>query len=362
VVPDREVYAFEQTHPTGIERVGAAINPTAKIDGTDERVDADVAVLDTGIATHSDLNLRGGVSCIPGDASYADGNGHGTHVAGTIGALDNDFGVVGVAPGARLWAVKVLNSQGSGSWSSVICGLNWVAANSGTIDVANMSLGGGGSDSTCFGSDPLHDAICQVVNAGTPVIVAAGNDSMDAAQFVPAAYDEVITVSALADSDGLAGGLGPQTSRGPDDSLATFSNFGADVDIAAPGVSVLSTARGGGYAKFSGTSMASPHVAGAVALYRATYPSATPAQVKVALMSTREPIALLNDPDGMNEGVLNVAGHAPAPLPTVDPAPVSSGETAVPTAIEKKKKDKKKSKHKRGKGAKGNNKSKKKKR
>jgi subtilisin len=311
VVPDQEVRAFEQSLPTGINRINADKNPTANFDGRDERVDVDVAVLDTGIGPHPDLNVVDGVSCIDGITSYADDNGHGTHIAGTIGALDNSIGVVGVAPGARLWSVKVLHSDKRGRWSEIICGLDWVAANSGTIDVVNMSLGAPGSDSSCSGEDALHDAICRVVDAGVPVVVAAGNSSSDAASTIPAAYDQVITVSALADSDGKPFGAGSATSDGRDDSLALFSNFGADVDIAAPGVNVLSTVMGG-YARGSGTSVAAPHVAGAAALYLAENPGATPAEVKAALHSAREAIVLPNDRDGINEGVL-YAGDGNAP-------------------------------------------------
>jgi len=363
VVPDQEVHAYVQKLPTGIDRIDADLNPTAKIDGNDERVDVDVAVIDTGIGPHQDLNIADGVSCISGTAGYADDNGHGTHVAGTIGALDNDFGVVGVAPGARLWAVKVLDASGSGWWSEVICGLDWVAANSGTIDVANMSLGGPGSDSSCPGVDALHDAIRNVVNAGVPVVVAAGNKHMDAANAVPAAYDEVITVSALVDLDGKPGGLGVATSGDADDSLASFSNFGADVDIAAPGVDILSTVpsescvlcQSSGYRKLSGTSMASPHVAGAAALYLANFPNATPAQVQAVLVSTREAVALTNDGDGIAEGVLFAGiGSAPSPpaaspVPTPNCAPAASTATVVPDDGNQNdgKKDKKKHKHKK---------------
>ena len=304
VVPDQEVHAFDLNLPTGINRIDADQNATAKIDGKNERVDVDVAVLDTGIGPHPDLDVAGGISCIDGTTSYADDNDHGTHVAGTIGALDNGVGVVGVAPGARLWAVKVLDREKHGWWSDVICGLNWVVANSGKIDVVNMSLGWYGADGPCA-ETPLHDAICRVVDAGVPVVVAAGNDSKDAAGFVPAAYDEVITVSALADSDGRRGGDGRATTQGPDDSLADFSNFGADVDIAAPGVDILSTVLGG-YARGYGTSVASPHVAGAAALFLAKQPGATPAEVKAHLLSTRKDIVLPNDPDGISEGVLYV--------------------------------------------------------
>ena len=304
VVPDQEVHAFDLNLPTGINRIDADQNATAKIDGKNERVDVDVAVLDTGIGPHPDLDVAGGISCIDGTTSYADDNDHGTHVAGTISALDNGVGVVGVAPGARLWAVKVLDREKHGWWSDVICGLNWVVANSDKIDVVNMSLGWYGADGPCA-ETLLHDAICRVVDAGVPVVVAAGNDSKDAAGFVPAAYDEVITVSALADSDGRPGGDGRATTQGPDDSLADFSNFGADVDIAAPGVDILSTVLGG-YARGYGTSVASPHVAGAAALFLAKQPGATPAEVKAHLLSTRKDIVLPNDPDGISEGVLYV--------------------------------------------------------
>jgi len=336
VVPDEEVHAVAQILPTGINRIDTDQNPTAKIDGRDEKVDVDVAVLDTGIGPHPDLNVAGGISCIDGNASYADDNSHGTHVAGIIGALDNDTGVVGVAPGVHLWAVKVLHSDGGGLWSEIICGLDWVAANSGTIDVVNMSLAGNGIDGPCAGT-PLHDAVCRVVNAGIPVVVAAGNAGKDAASTVPATYEEVITVSALADSDGLPGGVGAATTRGPDDSLADFSNFGPDVDIAAPGVSILSTVPGG-YVSGWGTSMASPHVAGAAALVLARHAGATPAEVKADLMSTRKDIALPNDHDGINEGVLYVGGGSAPTPPTTGPAP-SPG--------------KKHKKHKKGGGKKG---------
>jgi subtilisin family serine protease len=237
-------------------------------------------------------------------------------VAGTIAAINNTVGVVGVAPEAKLWAVRVLDNVGSGSWSSVICGIDFVTskapANGGPITVANMSLGGAGSDDGNCGNtnnDALHKAICRSVAAGVTYVVAAGNSAADAAGFVPAAYDEVITVSALSDSDGKSGGTGgaPSCRTGEqDDYFASFSNFGADVDIAAPGVCILSTWKGGGYNTISGTSMASPHVAGAAALYIATHSGATPAQVKDALIAAQESGPIPGDPDKTKEGVVNV--------------------------------------------------------
>jgi subtilisin family serine protease len=286
-----------QTLPTGINRVDAELSSAANINGVDERVNVDVAVIDTGIdVDHPDLNVIGGYNCQV-SGSYDDGNGHGTHVSGTIAALDNNIGVVGVAPGARLWAVRVLNNRGSGTWSQVICGIDWVAANAATIEVANMSLGGTGTETGC-NDGGMNEAICNAVDAGVTFVVAAGNETDNAANHVPAAYDQVITVSALDDRDGVY-----TTS----DVLASFSNYGADVDLIAPGVYIYSTYKGGGYATMSGTSMASPHVAGGAALYKATNPNASPAQVKSALQSAgTTDWNNINDRDGIKEKLLNV--------------------------------------------------------
>ena len=283
VIPDRRVSIAAQSVPTGIARIDGDVSSAAAGDGR-ASVSVDVAVIDTGIdPKHRDLVVAGGKNCSSGK-SYGDGNGHGTHVAGTIGAKDDSNGVVGVAPGARLWAVRVLNNAGSGSWSSIICGIEYVTAR-GDIEVANMSLGGAGSDTTCSDGG-LHQAICKSVNAGVTYAVAAGNDSDDAKNHVPAAYDEVMTVSALADFNGEAGGGAAATCRADvDDTFADFSNFGADVDLIAPGVCIHSTWKGGGYNTISGTSMASPHVAGAAALYKANAPEASPDEVQLALQA-----------------------------------------------------------------------------
>ncbi|HEX4977991.1 MAG TPA: S8 family serine peptidase [Nocardioides sp.] len=316
VQEDTAVRSTAQTTPTGINRVDAELSPTAKVNGVDERVNVDVAVIDTGVdLTHPDINVHraGAKNCSIGAINANDLHGHGSHVAGTIGALDNTAGVVGVAPGARIWPVKVLTDAGSGLNSDVICGIDYVAAHADEIEVANMSLGGSGKDTgSCgAGDDAMHAAICRAVDAGITFVVAAGNDSADAKGFTPAAYDEVITVSALADFNGQPGGGAASTCRSDqDDTFASFSNYGADVDIIAPGVCIYSTSMLGGYATLSGTSMASPHVAGGAALYAATHPGATPAQVKSALQSSgTTDWNNADDKDGTKERLLNVATY-----------------------------------------------------
>jgi len=311
VIEDREVHSMAQTIPTGVRRVDAPTNPN-KGSGIG------IAVLDTGIdLNHSDLktNTIAGTNCVRPRRAPQDDNGHGTHVAGTIAAVNNTTGVVGVAPAAKVIAVKVLGPSGSGSWSQVICGIDWVTAHATqyNIKVANMSLGGGGtSDNNCgnTNNDALHQAICNSVAAGVTYVVAAGNSASNASTSVPAAYnDAVITVSALADSDGLPGGFGAATGYGADDTFASFSNFGSPVDIAAPGVSIYSTYRSGGYTTLSGTSMASPHVAGAAALYIKSHPGASWTDVRSGLIGAAEALgADHTDPSGLHPEPVLLAG------------------------------------------------------
>ncbi len=271
---DAPVYLSGQTVPTGIKRTFADENAAIGIadDPDNLSVNVDVAVIDTGVDfEHPDLNVVGGVNCVGlnwrsstciegGD----DDHYHGTHVAGIIGALHNDIGVVGIAPGARIWSVKVLNRRGSGYTSWIVAGIDWVTEHADTIEVANMSLGGPGY------SQAEDLAIQGAVSAGVAFAVAAGNESDDASYYSPAQFDNVLTVSALSDGDGAPGGNTPPTCREGegDDVLASFSNYGEPVDIAAPGVCILSTLpiEQGSYGMLSGTSMAAPHVAGALAL------------------------------------------------------------------------------------------------
>lgn len=272
VEPDAVVTTFEQTVPSGVKRIFGPDNPNLDIDGNDDvRINVDVAVIDTGVDfDHPDLNVVARANCTTGSCvndSGDDDNGHGSHVGGTIGALDNGIGAVGVAPGARLHAVKVLNSAGSGTLSAIAAGIDWVVARASTIEVINMSLGCDGCTSSA-----ISNAITNATNAGVTVVVAAGNSAKDAASFFPANHADVVTVSALTDLDGKAGGQGgtdvlvpcrTDGARDTDDTLAWFSNFGRSVEVIAPGTCIYSTSMNGGYATLSGTSMASPHVAGA---------------------------------------------------------------------------------------------------
>ena len=292
------------TVPTGVARIGAGAPTTGK-------AKAAVALLDTGVMDRPDLNVVGGYDCAPkgllgggglfgggtSDASGipSDSNGHGTHVAGIV-ADKGIPGVVGVSPGTPLYAVRVFGANGAGNISSVICGLNWVADNAAkdNIKVVNMSLGGEGTDDGHCGTtdqDAFHAAVCKVSAAGVTVVVAAGNEGGDLAQSTPAAYDEVLAVTAMADYDGQPGGLFSGTpscsSKDADDSAASFSDYAvpgsadANHTIAAPGVCITSTWNDGGTETISGTSMASPHIAGLVARCIDAGPCAglTPAQI-----------------------------------------------------------------------------------
>ena len=308
-----------QILPSAVVRVGALQSPTAHIDGQDQRVKADIAIVDSGIGQHPDLNVVGGTSCVGGSAR-SDGFGHGTALAGLAAAKDNHSGIVGVAPGARLWSVKVFDDHGAGSVGAVVCGLEWVANHAKTIDVANLSWGdvdpavGGNCGFAPASIDVVHQSICKIVQRGVVAVAAAGNDSADTAGVSPAGYPEVITVSALADGDGQPGGLDTQNlsycaPSEHDDTFATFSNFGAAVDVAAPGVCILSTAPGGSLVFGEmGTSFSAPLVSGAAALVKAKHPKWTPAQVRDQIVGTANGLPIPGDPDTFPEGVLNVTG------------------------------------------------------
>lgn len=250
-----------ETIPVGVNQVKA---PDGW--GASQGLAIKVFILDTGIdSNHPDLvaNLKAGQSFVTTESSTEDYNGHGTHCAGTVAAAQNGFGVVGVAPYAYLHPVKVLNAGGSGSWSWLIAGIDWVMQKKG-IRIISMSLGGSAPSAVKTICDSAYDD-------GILLIAAAGN-SGPAGNTVgdPARYDSVVAVSAI-DSSNL---------------IAAFSSRGPQVEIAAPGVNVLSTTRGGGYGWMSGTSMACPHVAGAAAMAWGSHRTANNEQIRKLLQLT----------------------------------------------------------------------------
>ena len=256
-----------QTLPWGIDRVDADLSSTMAGNGSGA-VNVNAYIIDTGIDTgHADLNVVGHVKFASGPNT--DCNGHGTHVAGTVAASDNSVDVVGVAPGARLIGVKVLGCGGTGPTSGVIKGIDWVTANAVKPAVANMSLGGSASTA-------LDNAVKASANSGVFYSVAAGNSGVNACNASPARAGTHHGVMTTAATDSA-------------DREASWSNYGTCVDVWAPGVSILSTKRGGGTTTMSGTSMASPHVGGVGALYLSSHTTATAAEVEAQLKGDAAP-------------------------------------------------------------------------
>ena len=249
----------------GIDRIdqrALPLNSTYNYDTTASTVHA--YIIDTGLlSTHSEFSGRvgNGYSAVTDGKGTTDCNGHGTHVTGTVAGT-----TYGIAKQAKVHPVRVLGCDGSGSNSGVIAGMDWVAQNHIKPAVANMSLGGGVSSAT-------DAAIATMVNAGVTVAVAAGNDNDNACNYSPARAPSAITVGSTTNTD----------------ARSSFSNYGTCVDIFAPGSNILSAWMSGGTNTISGTSMASPHVAGVAALYLANNPSATPAQVTSALITNSTP-------------------------------------------------------------------------
>ncbi|MDQ6914261.1 MAG: S8 family serine peptidase [Actinomycetota bacterium] len=353
VTQDRVVHALGavasgETVPTGVRRIQAASTTTAQ-----DASSVSVAVIDTGIdLANPDLNVASGTNCVNPGAAAQDDNGHGTHVSGTIAAKNTGSGVVGVAPGTQLYAAKVLNAQGSGTVSQVVCGIDWVTANAAAlkIKVANMSLGGTGSPfGTCASTtDAEYKAICNSTAAGVTYVVAAGNSGWDfdyaPAPDVPAAYPEALTVTAMSDSDGQPGATGGAPAcrtTESDDRYASFSNYaltaaGQSHTIAGPGVCIYSDWTGGGFNTISGTSMATPHLTGSVALCLGQGGAAgpctglTPAQIVQKMRSDAADHTTANPSYGFTGDPLHPVGSAYFGYLAWDGAPGSGGGPPPP--------------------------------
>ena len=250
-------------------------------DGAGEGVTA--YVIDTGVrVSHQDFGGRAsdGFDAVENDETAQDGNGHGTHVAGTIAGTAH-----GVAKKAKIVAVRVLDDNGSGTTEQVVAGIDWVTKNHQGPSVANMSLGGG--------ADPaLDDAVRKAIASGVTFAVAAGNESSDAGQGSPSRVQEAITVA----------------SSTKDDQQSDFSNFGSVVDLYAPGSDITSDWNDSdtGTKTISGTSMATPHVVGAAAVYLAAHPDATPDQVAQALVAGATADKISNPSQGTANKLLKI--------------------------------------------------------
>ena len=317
-----------QVVPAGVSHIGAAPGML-----TFNGLGVGVAVVDTGVdLLHADLDATSAFSAYGGTAQ--DDNGHGTHVSGIIAAKDNTIDVVGVAPKAKIFAVKVLDASGSGADSDVIAGLDYVAANAATsvppIRVVNMSLGRPASSN----DSAMHSAVQAVVDAGVTVVVAAGNDcGSEISQQVPAGFAEVIAVASTTAKDGTKNRAGYLIAA---DTASYFTTDGEGVVVSAPGedqenvsngyllssVGILSTKLGGGTTRMSGTSMASPHTAGVVALlYQQAGGNITPSTVRGKLIAGAAHLgtAPLASPtscytfDNVLEGILSAPGALSAP-------------------------------------------------
>ena len=261
---------FAQTLPWGVDRIDAEL-AWAYSTGAGVKV----AIVDTGIdMDHPDLqaNIKGGFNTIAPRRGYKDPNnfdddhGHGSHCAGIVAAINNDIGVVGVAPDAWLYGVKVLNKGGGGMTSDCIEGIQWCTDNG--MDVISMSWG-----STAY-DQGIVDACNAAWAAGCVLVGAAGNSGVEDPDLYPAGYESVMAISATDSSD----------------NIASFSNYGDEIELGAPGVSVYSCYKDGGYVTMSGTSMACPHVSGVAALAIAVYPTYTNDQIRQLLWDTAEDI------------------------------------------------------------------------
>ncbi|WP_179136312.1 S8 family serine peptidase [Paenibacillus sp. 32352] len=289
--------ASTETIPWGIHSVGADLIDEKNMQGNNIKT----AILDTGISKHEDLKISGGVSFVPNHEQYADDNGHGTHVAGTVAAINNKIGVVGVAPRSHIYAVKVLDQNGGGTYSQVINGIYWAIDNK--MDIISMSFGG------TEDSRALHEAIQEAERQGILIIAAAGNrGSGQETELYPALYPEVISVGAVTKAH----------------QRASYSSTGTELDLVAPGTGILSTTNDGGYGILSGTSMAAPHVTGAAAVILAKNKKMNAQQVRELLYRTATPLGSTNE---YGHGLVNLAkalGITNQPIPPVeqvDPVP-----------------------------------------
>ncbi len=324
---DGQVEALEDNLPWGVDRIdaervwGGSEDATSVASGRNAGAGVKIAIIDTGIdLDHEDLNVVDGITIYGGTTGGDDDYGHGTHCAGIAAALGNGTGVIGVAPQAELYAVKVLNSSGSGYWSDVIEGIEWAVDHD--VDIISMSLG------SSSGSTFVKQACDNAYNAGVVVVAAAGNSgysSWRSTVVYPARYDSAIAVAATDSSD----------------NRASFSSTGPEVELAAPGVSIYSTYYSNRYATMSGTSMATPHVTGVAALVIASgitdgnNNGRINDDVRLRLQETADDLGALGRDRRYGYGLVD-ADEAAIPadsLPTVTITAPGDGATVSGTAV-----------------------------
>nr|WP_161974893.1 S8 family peptidase [Bacillus timonensis] len=323
VETDQVVKVSGQVQDWGIENVKAPKAWQTKYTGSGTKI----AIIDTGISQHEDLVIAGGISFTSYTTSYSDDNGHGTHVAGIVGAKNNQIGTVGVAPEASIYAVKVLGADGSGYLSDIISGLDWAITND--MDIINLSLGSTGD------SLALKQAVDRAYSKGILVVASAGNsgntDGNTDSVLYPAKYASTIAVSAV----------DIEHHRG------TFSSTGKSVEIAAPGIDILSTYLKNQYVKMDGTSMAAPYVTGILALLKQAYPTLSHIELREKLQTTALDLGtpgrdtffgygLAQAPTESIEAI-PVAAKPSAPKPVVNPVPKQTIAKPVSKPIVKKK-------------------------
>lgn len=276
-----------QVVPTGLQRIGGDLVQTI-----DNFVDADIAIMDVGTESHRDLNVFRRFNAVNPGTGYRIECKHGTHVAGIAGAKNDESGIVGTAPGARIWDIKIAECNPLTSEPmnvadrSLLNALDYVIDNSDQIDVLNISYN---EHCPTLCNPQSYRAyqlrIDRIVDSGIVVVSSAGNDNNVADRYIPPKFENVITVSAISDSDGKCGGSGDRTSQGEDDRIATDSNYGDGVDIAAPGIDILSTIPNNRYGFMSGTSMAAPYVSGTAALIISNNPGIEPDEVRDMILN-----------------------------------------------------------------------------
>jgi hypothetical protein len=346
IEPNGKAVLAEQTIPAGLARMGLTNFPIPRINGVDERINVDVAVLDSGIDPHPDLNVVVRESFNVGDpGGDCWDTGHGTQVAGIIGALDNDFGVVGVAPGVRLWSLQIIcPGDGNSSWVNILAGMDYVAEHSDAIEVVNASFTSNGALETPFVA--ISQSVSNIVSKGVVFVAAAGNFNLDISggdltfgtydDLYPAALPEAMAVGAMdPETDTWLAGTDFSSVPRP---INYVASPGLCLDVTAPGLSIFTTGKGGTETLFGGTSASAPHVAGLVALYIAANGRATNAagvyRIRQAIVDNSLPQSQWHPPGNNTQDPDDYPEPLAIPSEQWVPTPTIVTEKKIPAAFQ----------------------------